>query len=516
MQTEDYKTKVDLTPEQADYADEWHRARRIYLNKVARPYAGIGFMPRPGSRLRSVLDRKYISIFDLQCVVMAPPELLPEARQRDYRKVKFPLLIQEIYLDEDSRLYTGGCKEAIIKSLDFGVNPLQDFQATLRCDEAGTLRVFAPPRTAEGEEREFVIRRTARWIDLCWGQQREELYIQYRLPLDWLTRETAGGKPVLTLEKEGPKKVGDKLATIHARQHESYWKGCYRDDGFPAIHRAGKYSCSPNRGGVNLFALANKLMHDANSMVLLPLEERPATINSAESPKFYAVLDDEQAEKLIGEVAQTTSWKIQQQLRVALGARGYSGNETVTPYHIRAQHSGVLKGVQELQDQPHLKRVFIGDRSMLIPVTSVLLPEFAAGKSVKIGEPIADICERHEFSSWAEVESVLGVNRDYYLVPDWLRTQMIHPGYNGWDGPNGILIDYTLVEDRVDIDEVVVDFTPCRDKVHERGFLPLGVQLVHNGIAGKINGLTVCCVSEFEESSAEEDFAETETAEQQA
>lgn len=461
---ESYELGLGLTTEQKVYYREWRRSRPV-SGGTPRPWSSLGFKAVPGRVATLTLDDRFVPGNLVDVVALRSPAELPQLTE-ERRRFAFPALVQSGGLSPDGSMNV----DYVQRTLDFSSWPLQDYhRCTPEQGEVGEIRAFKRHPVQKDYNEPVTVQMSELWIDICVGVEKGKPVLAYRFPRAE-AEECENGKPALEIVKQSYVRAPGVLAIMH--RPFRYFKARFESDGSIHWFRVGKFRASASQK-IGLFRMLNRMMREQNDMIFLPVKERPMILTPELQPRVKIAFSIQEASNLLdicdhkGNRLWHATPYLQNLIRQAIGIRNASNG-----YHITSEHTGQLVGFEEAKSE-HLKQLIFSvdgvTKRQLVPVTAVLLDTIKPGDKVTIDQPIADICERHMFNTWQEVEDVLGPNRDYFLVPDFLARQLIWPGQQGWNGQT-VLLDYEIAEPLCQFNpevgeaprQWVWDFGPCR------------------------------------------------------
>ena len=252
--------------------------------------------------------------------------------------------------------------------------------------------------------------------------------------------------------------------------------------------------------------MLNDMNESMNDLTLLPIDQRPPVVPiETWIPRVMIELPCEIANTITARPEFSYTRFLKDRRGCEIGPTGH--------YHVRAQYTGTISEVAPCRRQRHLLRVQIGDQFQLIPASALLSDDIDIGSTVRIGQPIADVCRRMQLANWIEVCDLMDSdadgnpvdfgNADWWLLPDILDQQMIRPGEHGWQGP-GTLLDLRLLPE-ASLDRSwrwYFDLEPCMRFLNpDGGYIACppfyhpnwrDTTLVANGIAYVLRAATNC------------------------
>lgn len=434
---ENYDLGLGLTPEQATYFDEWKRSRPVSGGHQARPWSSIGFKSIPGRNANLTPESRFVDGSLVDVVILRHPAILPQLTEKR-RRYAFPALVQSGSLAPDGTMQVSRLQRV----MDFASWPLQDYHRCDLLEGAGEIKAFKRHPSQHNHAETVVVRTSDLWVDINVGADRGRPILAYRFPRAE-AEEIVGGVKTLEIVETKSARPEQVLAILH--RPIRYFKAKFEPDGSIHWFRVGKHRVAASQK-VGLFKMLNRMHRQQNDMIFLPPAERPPILTPELQPRVKIAFTISEAMNLMdikdpyGRPAWQPTPYLMNMIRNAIGIRNASEG-----FHITSEFDGTITGIEPTR-QEHLKQIKFGDKYQIVPVSAVLLQGIDEGTTVKKGQPIADVCERFTFNSWQEVGDVLGVNRDNYLVPEFVARQIIWPGQQGWNGNSTALLDYEIAE----------------------------------------------------------------------
>lgn len=455
------KSKDDdknLLPLQQQYAEERRRDNAVLRGKLDRPFCSIGYSLAPHLlRLARTTLPSFVSANDARVVMLMRPYRHKHAYY-DKTVVDYPSVTAVPWIANDGTVRVGGTKESVIFVHNYALYPYRDSQTGSVCKNwYGDLKCFKRGDNHNGPEP-FVIRRDQQYLYLCVGRDSDdrEPLIQYRFVKSDVLCPTTG-KLLIEITPERNVSPDEVLATLP--RVIPYERAEYLPNGNPKFDHRPFGSVNASRHQATMMVL-NKALKEQNDRILLTNADH-APFRESHAPRMYVELPRAVAENLRNQANfAETAW-LKKQILEAVGM----GPQM---FYVRATCDGVLESISPSETQPHLTILkFVDGRVQPIPSTTVLTVK--TGDRIEYNQAIGDLCERHLFQSWTQLEEVLGPHRDHYLVPKFLEEHLIKPGQNGWSGP-GYLCDVRIAQPIMRANmRLVWDFRPCTEYFDDKG-----------------------------------------------
>lgn len=477
----------NLTPVQQEYADERRRSRRIAFGELDRPWCSIMYVlwPTAMRKFRGIIPN-FAPASEVRVVTLTRPEHVPHRRDAGRTQATYPVLLTSPWVDSDGTVRVGGSVGSTIGVYNYIIPPYRDSYASYLSRVTGDLTCIKRNERHVNAEQ-FVVRRDEKYLYLCVGNDannRNEPMIQYRFELNDIVNSTTG-ELLINITAEKRVKPGDVLCQLPKGPKPIPFEVTEFDaQGMPKIDYRPVGSMSGTRF-VSVISALNKASRQQNDRVFSNGEQTVTEFRDSLAPRLMVKLPREIAENLRGQSAFVETPWLQTRIMQACG----TGPGL---YYLRAEFDGTVEDVVSCPNQPHFKSIVYntGDRQ-LVPSCSIL--SLDVGKTVRYGEPIGDICERHNLQSWSELEDLIGVHRDHYLLNSFLREQMIRPGQDGWSGPE-YLCDIRVAQPLMSSfagshnEALVWDFRPSRSFCTDNGVCVLPPFFQDTPVDQLING----------------------------
>ena len=448
---EDYRNKLGLSVEQAEYDDSWRRLSEVYAGRVVRPWLVLGLKRKPDRERRhgavqfvqQPLTKADRFLFPDELDVVSLADVPARVIRKGARHTRFNVMVLRGYTDEVGVPCVGGNDRFCSRQLDFAKPPIQDhphFNQGLDT-ERKKLKALRPGS--------FRVVESDRWIDLCVGVEpdSDQPCVNYRLP------NNPDTKSVLELTGQGRVvERGALLATL--KDSVLFHTARFDNNGRPFLDKVGADVLSATRL-TDLFQLLNRMHRLSTDMTLNKGAQRPNVVPLEDwLPSVCYQFPEHKKPKMKDDVLYA-------KLCHALGPRGDFG--------IVSPHRGTIKALTPLVGQEHLSQLEIVEykdavdrataeaaahayrdvtggkaefvepvkietlKTLIVPSACVMRKQ--VGDSVQRGEHIADYCKRIFFDSWATVEGVLGEELALMVLNDFVERQAIRVGEHGWEGP---------------------------------------------------------------------------------
>jgi hypothetical protein len=195
----------------------------------------------------------------------------PDTSRRRAKRVVLQALAQQPRTDPSGLPVVGGSAKHVVKSVDFGISPIQDHQQFLLVDHQGDLRYRGP-------RAQLLIVRSDLWVDIAVvGNAGKGLpVVLYRIDRRFDQPERIQLFPSGTLLDDGA-----AMATLSRRMRIGQ---ALFENGQPIIDRVGGRILCAKRfepwldQSEHLFQMLNDMNESMNDLTLLAMDRRPPVV----------------------------------------------------------------------------------------------------------------------------------------------------------------------------------------------------------------------------------------------
>jgi hypothetical protein len=465
LSREDYPNRVNLTPEQQKFADQFARkgSSKVRMGKLRRRLLSLALMPLTtplaGSHSRRIRstefkDRSFVLGRDVAVVSLADH---PAYHPTEWHFIESRVLVNVGYFDEGGTICVGGLRSQCSLRADFSKGPLMRGQCGIQCEHDGELD---SPITGR-----LRIAGCGKFIDVCVGDHKvgyrgdtRHNTIVFRIERKLLE----GSNPPAELEHamhDLPKsgevceiddvQAGDVLVKLHRKCQ--YYKAKFETN--PETQELEPETQWPpgrilpaNR--TDLFKVLLAMNEFQNDVSLAErVEDKPPPVDSADwaFQAFVAferqtVKDDDGEAVDVDpfELMKLPGWTLTQALKTDfMNAVGPQGE-----FQLVAEVAGTVTSIDEVPGSNHILRISLDTgKFQLVPATANLyitvdaggIKQLEPGDVLAEGVPIGDVCQRVRYASWDQLAEVLKDNL-YWMLDNFLYESCIRHGDFGWDG----------------------------------------------------------------------------------